>query len=51
MVDAARMHLLGFDGLRWLGADPARAADPVEQVVAVALANRVSREQEKATRG
>jgi hypothetical protein len=48
MIDAARMHLLGFDGLRWLGADPSSAADPIERVLAVKLANRVTAEQEGA---
>lgn len=51
MTDAARLHILGIDGLRWLGANPTVAADPVERIVAVALANRVAAEQEKIDRG
>lgn len=51
IADAARMHLLGFDGLRWLGADPSKPMCPVEHHLAVILANRVVKEQERQSRG
>jgi hypothetical protein len=32
-VNAARMQSLGLDGMRYLGADPARRADMTERIV------------------
>jgi len=44
MQNAARMQAMGLDGMRYLGADPARPADAVEQAVMVKLHNRTIRE-------
>jgi hypothetical protein len=47
MGDAARLHLNGLDGMRFLGADPRLPADEVERIVLVKLNNRIVAEQKR----
>lgn len=41
------MQMIGMDGMRYLGADPTQPADITEQVVMLALAQRVIRELDR----
>jgi hypothetical protein len=47
MGDAARLHLNGMDGMRYLGSDPTQPADDVERFVMVKLNNRIVAEQKR----
>jgi hypothetical protein len=41
MRAAACLHIEGFDGMRFLGADPRTPADDIEQLVMLHLQKRV----------
>lgn len=45
------MHLNGLDGMRYLGADPARPADLTESILMVKLNNRIVAERKRAEKG
>lgn len=49
--NAARLHLNGLDGMRWLGADPSKPADDIEHLLAIKLNNRIVAEQKRLSDG